>query len=188
MKYATHCDQMRLYQFFMALHDDYEPVRGQLLHQIPTPSLDVALNDLVREETRLQTLQAQNKLNVLATTSPLAPLQQSDSDQSSSNTRRSDQKSNKFCDIARSMATLLRLVIATIEALLLLLMVIPIRHPLLLLLLHTLDPPSHSPQINWKTSSLRLSFELVMHPLPLLFLSCLVSSPHGFLTLPAAIT
>uniref|UniRef100_A0A2N9E5K6 Integrase catalytic domain-containing protein n=1 Tax=Fagus sylvatica TaxID=28930 RepID=A0A2N9E5K6_FAGSY len=75
MKYATRRDQMRLYQFLMALHDDYEPVRGQLLHQLPTPSLDAALNDLVREETRLQTLQAQNKLNVLATTSPLAPLQ-----------------------------------------------------------------------------------------------------------------
>uniref|UniRef100_A0A2N9HTD6 Integrase catalytic domain-containing protein n=1 Tax=Fagus sylvatica TaxID=28930 RepID=A0A2N9HTD6_FAGSY len=97
MKYATRRDQMRLYQFLMALHDDYEPVRGQLLHQLPTPSLDAALNDLVREETRLQTLQAQNKLNVLATTSPLAPLQQSDSDQSSLNTRRSDRKSNKFC-------------------------------------------------------------------------------------------
>jgi hypothetical protein len=74
-----------------------------------------------------------------------------------------------FANIARSIATLLRLVIATIEALLLLLMVIPIRYPLLLLLLHTLDPPSHSPQINWKTSSLRLSSGLVMHPLPLLF-------------------
>uniref|UniRef100_A0A2N9F1H5 Reverse transcriptase Ty1/copia-type domain-containing protein n=1 Tax=Fagus sylvatica TaxID=28930 RepID=A0A2N9F1H5_FAGSY len=36
------------------------------------------------------------KLNVLTTT-PLAPLQQSDSDQSSPNTRRSDRKSNKFC-------------------------------------------------------------------------------------------
>ena len=59
---------------------------------------------------------------------------------------------------------------------------------LLLLLLHTLDPPSHSPQINWKTSLLRLLSGLVMHPLPLLFLSYLVSSPHGFLTLPAIIT
>jgi transposase InsO family protein len=97
MKYATRRDQMCLYQFLMALHDDYEPVRGQLLHQLPTPSLDAALNDLVREETRLQTLQAQNKLNVLATTSPLAPLQQSDSDQFSPNTCRSDRKSNKFC-------------------------------------------------------------------------------------------
>ena len=56
MKYATRRDQMRLYQFLMALHDDYEPIRGQLLHQIPTPSLDAALNELVREETHLQTL------------------------------------------------------------------------------------------------------------------------------------
>jgi hypothetical protein len=32
MKYATRRDQMRLYQFLMALHDDYEPVRSQLLH------------------------------------------------------------------------------------------------------------------------------------------------------------
>ena len=97
MKYATRRDQMHFYQFLMTLHDDYEPVRGQLLHQIPTPSLDAAFNELVRKKTRLQTLQAQNKLNVLATTSPLAPLQQSDSDQSSPNTRRSDRKSNKFC-------------------------------------------------------------------------------------------
>ena len=56
MKYATRHDQMHLYQFLMALHDDYEPVHGQLLYQIPTPSLDATLNELVREETRLQTL------------------------------------------------------------------------------------------------------------------------------------
>ena len=96
MKYATCHYQMCLYQFLMTLHDDYEPVRSQLLHQIPILSLDAALNELVHEEIRLQTLQAQNKLNVLATTSPLAPLQQSDSDQFSPNTRRSDRKSNKF--------------------------------------------------------------------------------------------
>uniref|UniRef100_A0A2N9FYL9 Reverse transcriptase Ty1/copia-type domain-containing protein n=1 Tax=Fagus sylvatica TaxID=28930 RepID=A0A2N9FYL9_FAGSY len=71
------------------------------------------------------------------------------------------------------MTTLLKLVIAAIEALLLLLILILIRYPLLLLLLSTLDPPSHSPQINWRTSSLRLSSGLVMHSLPLLFLSCL---------------
>uniref|UniRef100_A0A2N9GZP6 Integrase catalytic domain-containing protein n=1 Tax=Fagus sylvatica TaxID=28930 RepID=A0A2N9GZP6_FAGSY len=68
MKYATHRDQMCLYQFHMALHDDYEPVCGKLLHQIPTPSLDAALNEL-----------------------------QFESDQSSQNCRRLDWKSNKFC-------------------------------------------------------------------------------------------
>ena len=93
-----------------------------------------------------------------------------------------------FASIARNMATLLRLVIAAIETLLLLLILIPIRHPLLLLLLSTLDQSSHSPQINWRTSSLMLSSGLVMHSLPLLSLSCLVSYPHGFLTLPVAIT
>jgi hypothetical protein len=93
-----------------------------------------------------------------------------------------------FSVIARSMTTLLKLVIAAIEALLLLLILILIRYPLLLLLLSTLDPPSHSPQINWRTSSLRLSSGLVMHSLPLLFLSCLVSYPHSFLTLLVAIT
>ena len=92
-----------------------------------------------------------------------------------------------FAYIARSMATLLRLVIAAIKELLLLLILIQIRH-LFLLLLSTLDPPSHSPQINSRTSSLRLSSLLVMHPLPLLFLSCLVSYFHGFWTLPLAIT
>ena len=91
-----------------------------------------------------------------------------------------------FSIIARSMTTLLRLVITAIEALLLLLILILIRHPLLLL--STLDQPSHSPQINWKTSSLRLLSGLIMHPLPLPFLSYPISSPHGFLTLPAAIT
>ena len=93
MKYATHHDQMRLYQFLMALHDDYEPVHGQFLHQIPTPSLDVALNELVRERLVYRPY----KLNVLATMSLFAPLQQSNSDQSSPNTRRSNWKSNKFC-------------------------------------------------------------------------------------------
>ena len=185
MKYATCRDQMHFYQFLMALHDDYESVRGQLLHQIPTPSLDVALNELICEETRLQTLQAQNNLNILARL--LHPF-------SSPNLISLAQilivqigNLANFADITRSMATLLRLVIVAIEALLLLLMVILIRHPLLLLL-RILDPPSHSPQINWRTSSLILSSGLVMHPLPLLFLSCLVSYPHGFLTLPVAIT
>ena len=52
IKYATRRDQMRLYQFLMALLDDYELVHCQLLHQIPSPSFDIALNELVCEETR----------------------------------------------------------------------------------------------------------------------------------------
>ena len=48
----------------MSLHKDFELIRGQLLNRNPTPSLDTAVNKLVREEARLATLQAQNKLNV----------------------------------------------------------------------------------------------------------------------------
>jgi hypothetical protein len=34
--YAEHRDQHRLYQLLMALHDDFEPVRGQLLFPLWT--------------------------------------------------------------------------------------------------------------------------------------------------------
>ena len=57
----------------MSFHKDFEPIRGQLLNRSPTPSLDIAMNKLVREEARLTTLKAHNKLNVLAIT-PSAPL------------------------------------------------------------------------------------------------------------------
>ena len=56
----------------MSFHKDFEPIRGQLLNRSPAPSLDTTVNELVREEARLATLQAQNKLNVLAIT-PSAP-------------------------------------------------------------------------------------------------------------------
>ena len=57
----------------MSLHKDFEPIRGQLLNRNPAPSFDVAVNKLVREETHLATLQAQNKLNVLAITPSAHP-------------------------------------------------------------------------------------------------------------------
>ena len=60
----------------MSLHKDFEPIRGQLLNRSPAPSLDTAMNELVRKETRLATLQAQNKLNVLAITPSAPPIEQ----------------------------------------------------------------------------------------------------------------
>ena len=56
----------------MSLHDAYEPIRGQLLNRNPHSSLYSFVNKLVREEARLATLQALNKLNVLAI-APFAP-------------------------------------------------------------------------------------------------------------------
>ena len=60
----------------MSLHKDFEPIRGQLLNRSPVPSLDTAVNELVREEARLATFQAQNKLNVLAITPSAPPIEQ----------------------------------------------------------------------------------------------------------------
>jgi hypothetical protein len=58
--YAARRDQHCLYQFLMALRDDFEPVRGQLLHRSPLPTLDQAVCELVREETRLSTFRSQH--------------------------------------------------------------------------------------------------------------------------------
>ncbi|WJZ94464.1 hypothetical protein VitviT2T_013319 [Vitis vinifera] len=101
-QYASIRDEFRLYEFLMSLHKDFEPIRGQLLNHSPAPSLDTAVNELVREEARLATLQAQNKFNVLAIT-PSTPLieqpQQSGDSYGSSNRRK--QTNKKFCNYCK---------------------------------------------------------------------------------------
>jgi hypothetical protein len=54
--YAERRDQHRLYQFLIALRDDFKLVRGQFLHRAPLPTLDKAVCDLVREDTRFHTM------------------------------------------------------------------------------------------------------------------------------------
>jgi hypothetical protein len=56
--YVKHRDQHCLHQFLMALRDDFEPVRVQLLHCSPLPTLDTAIFKLVRAETRSQTMRS----------------------------------------------------------------------------------------------------------------------------------
>ena len=88
----------------MSLHKDFEPIRGQLLNRSLAPSLDTAVNELVREEARLATLQAQNKLNVLAITPSVPPLeqpQQSGDTSGSSNCRK--QTNKKFCNYCKRL-------------------------------------------------------------------------------------
>ena len=89
----------------MSLYKDFEPIRGQLLNRGPAPSLDIAVNKLVREEARLATLQAQNKLNVLAITPSAPPLgqpQQSGDSSGSSNCHK--QTNKKFCNYCKRPA------------------------------------------------------------------------------------
>ena len=83
----------------MSLHKDFEPIRGQLLNPSPAPSLDTTVNELIREEARLATIQAQNKLNVLAITPSAPPIEQpQQSDDSSSFSNRRKQTNKKFCN------------------------------------------------------------------------------------------
>ncbi|WKA04900.1 hypothetical protein VitviT2T_022897 [Vitis vinifera] len=97
----TKRDEFRLYEFLMSLHNDFEPIRGQLLNHSPTPSLDTAVNELVREEARLATLQAQNKLNILAITpsTPLIeqPKQLGDFSGSSNHCKQTNKKFCNYC-------------------------------------------------------------------------------------------
>ena len=86
----------------MSLHKDFEPIRGQLLNRSPLPSLDIVVNELVRKEARLATLQAQNKFNVLAITPSAPPIeqpQQSGDSSDSSNHRK--QTNKKFCNYCK---------------------------------------------------------------------------------------
>ncbi|RVW11705.1 Retrovirus-related Pol polyprotein from transposon TNT 1-94 [Vitis vinifera] len=98
-QYASIKDEFRLYEFLMSLHKDFEPIRGQLLNHSPAPSLDTVVNELVREEARLATLQAQNKLNVLAITPLIEQPQQLGDFSGSSNRRR--QTNKKFCNYCK---------------------------------------------------------------------------------------
>ena len=75
-QYASIKDEFHLYEFLMSLHKDFQPIRGQLLNRSLAPSLDTFMNELVREETHLANLQAQNKLNVLAITPSAPPIEQ----------------------------------------------------------------------------------------------------------------
>ncbi|WJZ95359.1 hypothetical protein VitviT2T_014135 [Vitis vinifera] len=101
-QYASIRDEFRLYEFLMSLHKDFEPIRGQLLNCSPAPSLDTAVNELVREEARLATLQAQNKLNILAITpsTPLIEQPHQLGDFSGSSNRRK-QTNKKFCNYCK---------------------------------------------------------------------------------------
>jgi hypothetical protein len=51
---STHRERTLLHQFLMGVLDDFESVRNQLLNRSPLPTVNQAVNDLVREETRLK--------------------------------------------------------------------------------------------------------------------------------------
>ncbi|XP_062114820.1 uncharacterized protein LOC133827805 [Humulus lupulus] len=52
--YIAWRDAQRLVQFLMALRDEFEGLRGTILHRNPLPSVDSVVNELLAEEIRLK--------------------------------------------------------------------------------------------------------------------------------------
>ncbi|KAF2304967.1 hypothetical protein GH714_000772 [Hevea brasiliensis] len=69
--YAKERDEFRVYQFTLALNDEFESVRSSLLHRDPFPKLEIVVTELLSEEARLATLKSQQSIittdTVLAT-------------------------------------------------------------------------------------------------------------------------
>jgi hypothetical protein len=51
--YIKHKEQQRLVQFLTALRNDFEGLRGSILHCSLLPSVDSVVNELLAEEIRL---------------------------------------------------------------------------------------------------------------------------------------
>ena len=52
--YIKYREKQHLVQFLMALRDQFEPLRGAILHRSPLPSVDGAVRELIAEETRFK--------------------------------------------------------------------------------------------------------------------------------------
>ncbi|TXG60844.1 hypothetical protein EZV62_012207 [Acer yangbiense] len=52
--YITRRDEQGLVQFLMALRDDFERLRGSILHHCPLPSVDSVVSELLAEEIRFK--------------------------------------------------------------------------------------------------------------------------------------
>jgi hypothetical protein len=52
--YIDQREEQHLVQFLMALRDDFEGLRGSILHRTPLPKVDSVVNELLAEEIRLK--------------------------------------------------------------------------------------------------------------------------------------
>ncbi len=64
---ATKHDQLHLILFLMALTSEFKPVHAALLQQVPFPTLEFAMSQLLFYETRLRTLQPHHPDAIFAT-------------------------------------------------------------------------------------------------------------------------
>ena len=68
--FVKYRDHRKFMHFMMGLHEDFKPTRASLLSRSPTPSLDVAVKELISEENRWPTYHMSSSYHVLATPSP----------------------------------------------------------------------------------------------------------------------
>lgn len=61
-------DHLHLIQVLMALRPEYEDVKASLLHRHPLPSLDIAIQEIIFEETRMKLDKTPQLDTALATT------------------------------------------------------------------------------------------------------------------------
>ncbi|TXG71324.1 hypothetical protein EZV62_006259 [Acer yangbiense] len=54
--YQKLCEERKLVEFLMALRDDFEAVRGSMIHRNPLPNLSSAISELLAEETPFKTM------------------------------------------------------------------------------------------------------------------------------------
>ena len=71
---STHRECTLLHQFLMGVLNDFESIRSQLLNRSPLPTVNQAVNDLVREETHLKSHHSsQLHTTILATPTSVDP-------------------------------------------------------------------------------------------------------------------
>jgi hypothetical protein len=69
----AHQERLRLHQSLMGILDDFDFIRSQLLNCSPLPTIDQAINELIREETRLKSHRFSQPHTVLANPASAAP-------------------------------------------------------------------------------------------------------------------
>ena len=55
VEYLAHQERQCFIQFLMTFRDDFEGLRGSILHHHPNPSIDMVVSELLVEETCLKT-------------------------------------------------------------------------------------------------------------------------------------
>ncbi|GAU48472.1 hypothetical protein TSUD_405650 [Trifolium subterraneum] len=68
--YTVQREEQRLVQLLMALRDDFEGLRGAILHHVPLPNVDLVVHELLAKEIRLKSHSYMNSEKGTVSTTP----------------------------------------------------------------------------------------------------------------------